>query len=286
MRFAMTATDRYLGVFESFIQAGWTPLKLFTSMGDNRMFQNREVIERAQRLNIPVQLSRIQEGDLRELKNTSCDVLIVASYAWRIVGWEQYLPYAVNFHPSPLPYGRGPYPAVRAILDRWEYWGMSCHQVAPEFDSGNLLGRECFPMDAAECHESLDLKLQLAGSKLAKTVANDFVSLWDGAAPQGSDGSYWSLFTDADRTLDFKQPVEDILRRARAFGEHECFAMVNDARLFIRRIVAWRETHDQTPGRVVLNNGLRFVVAALDGYVGILEWSLVAPGFIVGRNGR
>jgi methionyl-tRNA formyltransferase len=285
MRFAICTTDRYLGVLNAFLNAGWQPLKLFTLPVDNRMFQNRVVINRAEKLGLPIQISRLREADLQELKDLGCDVLIVASYTWRILDWERFVPHAINFHPSPLPQGRGPYPVVRAIIDNWDHWGVSCHKLAPEFDSGDLLDQEHFPLSSDECHESLDLKVQMAATKLAQRVSQNFSKLWTQAWPQG-EGSYFRMFGDGDRTLDFHQPVADILRRARAFGEHECFALVNDARVFVRRAVGWPESHDYPPGQLVVSTALRMVIAAKDGYIGLLEWSLVAPDFLIGKTGR
>ena len=106
------------------------------------------------------------------------------------------------------------------MLEAWDHWGITCHKLAREFDTGDILAKVEFPLGPDECHESLDLKLQLAAQRLALQVATNFEPLWHAATPQG-EGSYWKLFTEADRTLDFKQPVTEILRRARAFGERE-----------------------------------------------------------------
>ena len=43
-RFAITATDRYLGVFKAFVEAGWAPVKLFTAPTDDRLFHNKATI--------------------------------------------------------------------------------------------------------------------------------------------------------------------------------------------------------------------------------------------------
>jgi len=58
MRFAITVSDRYLGVFDALLKAGWEPIRLFTSPADGRMFRNGASIERAQARKIGIQLSR------------------------------------------------------------------------------------------------------------------------------------------------------------------------------------------------------------------------------------
>ncbi|HXR20026.1 MAG TPA: hypothetical protein VN757_08850 [Steroidobacteraceae bacterium] len=54
MRFAITATDRYLGILETLVERGWSPLKIFTTAVDNRVHPNSALIEFAQRLSADV----------------------------------------------------------------------------------------------------------------------------------------------------------------------------------------------------------------------------------------
>lgn len=276
MRFAITAVDRYLGVFEAFIAAGWTPVKLFTAPLDNRTEHNQRVIALAQRLGIDVQISRLNERDLEDLAMRGCEVLVVASYNWRIPDWQPYLRYAINFHPSPLPEGRGPYPAVRAILEGRRYWAMSCHKIEAQFDSGDILAQDLFPLEEFECHDSLDLKLQMSAGRLAGRVAADLPALWAAAVPQG-EGSYWPRWREEDRYIDFATPVQAIERHVRAYQCVEALARVNGVLLYVRRVAVWQEAHAQVPGELVFSSGQKLVVAALDGYVALLEWSVIAP---------
>jgi methionyl-tRNA formyltransferase len=276
MRFAITATDRYLNVFQSFVERGWTPLKVFTGEVDNRVHRNTALLEYARRSNLEVQISRLTEANLRELADVGCDVLVVASYAWRICDWRPYLKYAVNFHPAPLPHGRGPYPLPAAILERATTWGISCHKLEHEFDSGDVLKTALVPLSPAEDHDSLDLRLQMAAKRLTLDVADHFAEYWEAATPQTAS-SYYPKWSEAERRLDFAQTVEHILRRISAFGPLECLANLNKATFFVRRAVGWTEAHATPPGTVVHVNGLALVVAVADGYIGLTEWSLIRP---------
>ncbi|MEF9440539.1 hypothetical protein OWT26_09925 [Burkholderia sp. 1A5] len=109
MRFAFAGFDRWRVVFDAFVAAGWEPVALYSIPVDNRLDFNSELVECADKLRIPVQLSRIDEDDLRWLAERQCEALIVAGYNWKIPAWQPYLRHAANFHPSPLPDGRGPY---------------------------------------------------------------------------------------------------------------------------------------------------------------------------------
>ena len=281
MRFAVTATDRYLNIFQTLVERGWTPVKVFTGKVDGRIHRNTAVLDYAQRLKLEVQISPLTDANLRELHDLGCEALVVASYEWRIGAWRPHLKYAVNFHPAPLPRGRGPYPVPGAILEGAATWGIACHKVEHEFDSGDVLRTVEFPLSVMEDHDSLDLRLQLAAKQLTADVAAHFVDYWNAATPQVG-GSYHSKWTDVERRLDFSQTVEKILRQVRAFGPLECIAILGKATLFVRRAIGWTEAHSVPPGTVVHANSLSLVVAVADGYIGLTEWNLINPDAVTG----
>jgi len=274
MRFAITGCDRYLNIFEAFLHAGWEPVKLFSVPASNLLDANNRIVKLAERRGVDVQMTRMQDTDLAELGERGCDALIVASYNWRIGDWSPHLKYAVNFHPSPLPIGRGPYPAVRAILEDRRTWGLTCHKLAADFDSGDILCAEDFALHDQECHESLNLKLQMASGRLARQVAENLPVLWEQATPQGS-GEYWPLFTSRDRTVDFSQTVATILRQLRAFGTLQCFGFANEEPIYIQRAIGWPEAHGNRPNAVVHVDNHTLIIAAKDGYIALLEWGLI-----------
>jgi methionyl-tRNA formyltransferase len=284
VRFAFTGVDRNLSVLEGLVGAGWRLAKLFTTPARGPLNMHAAIVDRAIALGAPVQLSKLQDDDLGDLGAGGCEVLVCGSYNWRIGDWRPHLPYAVNFHGSPLPEARGPYPAFQAILEGRSTWGVACHKLEPAFDSGDILAAEPFPLAPTECHESLDLKTQMAFTRLSGRVAKDFVALWAQATPQ-QGGSYWKLTTDADRALDFTTSVDNLMRRVRAFGLTETIAHVNGRTVYVRRAVGWSEAHAHAPGTVVHADGRRTVVAVLDGYIGLLEWSPI-PLVAVDAVGR
>jgi len=284
-RFALTASDRYLGVFKAFIDCGWEPVKLFSAPISSPMAANTQVIELAQQHKIPIQLSRMDDRNLAELADLGCELLVLASYQWRVGDWSRHLPRAINFHPAPLPGYRGPYPLVQGLLDRAPFWGMTCHKVAGDFDSGDILAERRFAVDAYECHESLDLKTQLVGRVLALDVAKNLDALWDAAQPQGP-GRYVQNWTDADREIDFSRSVEDIALQLRAFGDFECLATVNGVRFFVRRALCWPVAHTLAPGTLVYIDGTRYVVACRDGFMALLQWSMLPAGVRVDSSLR
>jgi methionyl-tRNA formyltransferase len=219
------------------------------------------------------------------LTDRGCDVLVVASYEWRIGDWRPHLKYAVNFHPAPLPRGRGAYPLPAAILEEAATWGLSCHKVEHEFDSGDVLRTVELPLADSEDHDSLDLRLQLAARPFAADIADHFVEYWNAARPQVG-GTYYPKWGEAERRLDFSQSVAQILRRVRAFGPIECLAHLNNTTLYVRRAVGWTEAHKLPPGTVAHVNHLTFVVAVADGYIALTQWSLLNPDIVTGTPRR
>ncbi|MFZ6862212.1 formyltransferase family protein [Undibacterium sp. Ji67W] len=273
MRFAFAGCDRNLKLFEMLMQAGWQPVKLFSVPEVNLLSSNKALVALAQLKKIPIQLSRVNEHELAALKDLSCDMLVVGSYNWRIPDWRDSLSFAINFHPAPLPLGRGPYPQVKAILDQHPRWAVTCHKIEHEFDTGAILDSENFTLDEYDTHESLSIKLQMAEGRLGLRVALNFMHLWQTANEQ-TEGEYWPLFKDEDRTLDVNQSAHIIKKQLRAFGFLECIAHVNQKRLFVKAGYAWEEPHTYQAGQVVQTSGLTLVIACKDGYIALTDWYL------------
>lgn len=265
-------------MLETFLKAGWQLEKLFVSPS-NWLYDNKQVIARALELGASIQYSPICDRDLADLGSRGCSALAVACYQWKVPEWGAHIKYAINFHPSPLPDGRGPYSMIRAILEEHTSWAVTCRRISQKFDQGDILDAENFSLAPDENHETLNLKIQLAASRLVRHIANRIESSWNSALPQGT-GSYWPLWIDRDRTMDFAQPVNAILRQIRAFGNLECLAAINSTTIFVHRAHGWQEPHSARQGDLAHSSNLAMVVAALDGFVAITEWSLVAPGTI------
>ncbi|KMO28885.1 methionyl-tRNA formyltransferase [Methylobacterium aquaticum] len=288
MKFAFAGIDFLGGVFEALAAAGWQPIKLFSRPCDGIYDQNDGVVALARKHRVPIQLSRIRVADLEALsaEHGRDWTLVVAGYPWLITGWPGRVRYALNIHPSPLPDGRGPYPLFRAILESYESWGVTAHVLAEGgFDIGDILAQDVFPISGTETHETLLARCQMAAMRLARgPIARDLPALWRKAEPQG-DGAYWPRVTDLDRSLDFRQPVDTILRRIRAFGAIETLARINDNRIFVQEASGWMEGHRHPPGTVVHSYRRQILVAARDGYVHITRWSPI-PLADAGNTGR
>ncbi len=277
MRFAFAGIDFLGDVFETFLARGWEPVKLFSRPCDSIYDFNDVTLSRARSLRLPVQMSRILPADLAGLKAMGCEALVVAGYPWLITGWERHIPYAINFHPSPLPLGRGPYPLFQAILDSLSGWGMTVHALEPAFDTGAIVAQKRFALSQAESHDTLLSKCQMAAKELAAEIALDLPRLWTEAKPQGP-GTYWPRVTQAQRTVSWSSGVQDVLRTIRAFGSIEAFAQIESRYVYVWEASGWEEPHRYRPGTLVHRHRKQMVVAVRDGFVQISGWSPYAPG--------
>jgi methionyl-tRNA formyltransferase len=272
MRFAFAGIDFLGDVFQALVDEGWEPVKLFTRPCDSLYDFNDVTVGLARSLRLPIQSSRIRPSDLVDLKQLGCDALVVAGYPWLIKDWETQLPYGINFHPSPLPIARGPYPLFQAILDEWKEWGMTAHALAPAFDTGAIVAQERFALSPVETHDTLLAKCQMAAKNLATVLAADLPRLWAEAQPQ-SGGSYWPRITERRRTLDWMKDVDAILRTVRAFGSIESIAQVSGKRVYLWEASGWTEAHRYRPGTLVHKHRRHLVMAARDGFVQLTGWS-------------
>jgi methionyl-tRNA formyltransferase len=122
----------------------------------------------------------------------------------------------LNFHPAPLPDLRGLGGYNVAILEGLREWGVSCHFVDAEFDTGDLVEVERFRLDPdAATALSLDIESQerlfgLFGRVLEKVLAGEELP----RTPQGG-GRY--VAREEFEALRRVRPGDDVGRKLRAF---------------------------------------------------------------------
>jgi len=125
---------------------------------------------------------------------------------------------AVNYHPAPLPEYRGVGGYNFAILNGERTYGVSAHYIDSTIDTGELIARHDFPIDAErETAYSLYHKSQRALLDLFFEVMPLFEVGCPPGTPQG-EGRYYTReeFEAAKAIGPGSDPVE-IDRRARAF---------------------------------------------------------------------
>jgi len=219
MKIAYLGIDLLKPVLDALLLEGCQVLKLFTCPVDNVTERNTAVIRAAEERGIPYTLDRVTAADLKELAEKSCELLVCAGYYYRAPITDAFP--MVNFHPTPLPIGRGSWPMPRLILERAELGGVTAHKMAKEFDTGEILLQERFSLDEREDHRTYMEKVYERVPIMVRQLARDLPRVLENARPQGA-GEYWPLPAEKDWTVtpDMEAAQADLILRA--FYGYEC----------------------------------------------------------------
>ena len=219
MKTAYLGIDLLKPVLDALLREDCQILKLFTCPVDNVTEFNTAVIRTAQARGIPHTLERITAADLEELAAQGCELLVCAGYYYRAPITDAFP--MVNFHPTPLPLGRGSWPMPRLILEGAACGGVTAHRMAADFDTGDILLRERFPLDPREDHQTYMEKVYEKAPSMVRRLVRSLPEVLEAAQPQG-EGEYWPRPTEADWTVtpDMDAARADLILRA--FYGYEC----------------------------------------------------------------
>jgi methionyl-tRNA formyltransferase len=125
----------------------------------------------------------------------------------------------LNFHPAPLPDMRGLGGYNVAILEDWPEWGVSAHFVDGEFDTGDVVRVDRFPIDRArETALSLDFRSQARLLELFRWAADELAAGRELPRSTQAAGRYVTREEfEALRAVRLDDPPELTARRIRAF---------------------------------------------------------------------
>ena len=122
----------------------------------------------------------------------------------------------LNFHPAPLPDIRGLGGYNVAVVEGMSEWGASCHFMDAEFDTGDLVEVERFPIDAdADTAFSLDLRSQERLYELFKRVMRRALAGEELPREPQATGRY--VDREEFESLRRVRPGDDVERKLRAF---------------------------------------------------------------------
>lgn len=219
MKVAYLGIDLLKPALDALLDEGCRVLKLFTCRVDNVTEFNTAVIHTAQERGIPYTLDRITAADLAQLAREGCQLLVCAGYYYRVPVTNAFP--MVNFHPTPLPAGRGSWPMPRLILEGAGLGGVTAHKMAADFDTGDILLQETFPLDGREDHRTYMEKVYQAIPGMVRALVSDLPGVLAAARPQGA-GEYWPLPSEEDWTVtpDMNAARADLILRA--FYGYEC----------------------------------------------------------------
>lgn len=219
MKIAYLGIDLLHPVLRSLLDGGCEILKIFTCQTDNVTEFNTEVIRTAKENGIPYTKKRITDLDIKALSGAGCGLLVCAGYYHRIPVREDFP--MVNFHPAPLPLGRGAWPMPWIILKKIDVGGITVHKITEKLDAGDILLQETFPVDPKETLVTYMDKVSVRIPAMVERLLKDFPALWENARPQG-EGVYWEPPASARWTVRAQMSAAEADTILRAFYGYEC----------------------------------------------------------------
>jgi methionyl-tRNA formyltransferase len=122
----------------------------------------------------------------------------------------------LNFHPAPLPDMRGVGGYNLAILEGRPDWGVSCHFVDEQLDTGDLVAVERFPIDA---DTATALSLDIVSQERLLSLFEDVIAraLRGERLPREPQGAGRYVSREEMESLRRVRPGADLARALRAF---------------------------------------------------------------------
>ena len=126
----------------------------------------------------------------------------------------------VGFHPTLLPFGRGPAPIINSILHGVRDSGVTMFYMDEGIDSGDIIGQEEFFIDEDDHADDVYAKVIAAGKVLVRRHLHE---LAEGTAPRRRqrerDVFYFPKVTVEKNMIDLEaESFEEIYRKVRAFS--------------------------------------------------------------------
>lgn len=146
------------------------------------------------------------------------DVMVVAAYGLILPQVVLDMPHygCLNIHASLLPRWRGAAPIQRALLAGDAETGVCIMQMEAGLDTGPVLLREAFAIDAVETTATLHDKLAACGARL---IVEALAGLPLPAEAQGEAGvTYAHKIEKAEALIDWSKSAQQIDRHVRAFN--------------------------------------------------------------------
>jgi methionyl-tRNA formyltransferase len=181
------------------------------------------VADAARSLDLPLlEVDRIRDGGgFDALDALEPDALVVVAYGEILTPDVLDIPRlgAVNVHFSLLPRWRGAAPVQRTLLEGDEVTGVTVMLMDEGMDTGPVLARVETEIESEEDAGSLGARLAEMGAPL---LVETLRGLDDGTVePRSQDhnaATYAAKLLPEERTIDWAQPADAIVRKVRAFA--------------------------------------------------------------------
>jgi methionyl-tRNA formyltransferase len=266
MKIAYFGKDIFFSCMQLLIQSGHEIITLFSNTPESNEYDfTQNVSKQAELLGIPIRRSYPTKEDIKHLEQKGCDMLLSAGYPYKIPEWQGTgIRYGINIHPSLLPEGAGPMPLPFIITKGLKKSGVTLHELSPEWDAGNIILQESFPLFGSENIEDLLTKKQRLAVFLLRRFLESPEIYWMNSTPQiRQDEQYWPMPNTGEFVVDYTQELEIISRCMRA---HRYINPAGDIE-FISNVYFWEHLHNFAPGTILLQDDGINLIAAQKGLI-------------------
>ena len=248
--------------------------------GRGKKLQPSPVKKLALEHDIPVfqPLNFKQEGSIEELEALNADIMIVVAYGLL-------LPLAVleapkmgclNVHASILPRWRGAAPIQRAIQAGDRETGITIMQMDVGLDTGDMLSKTTFDIQADETGGSLHDRLLAKGPKaLLQTLT--LLQAGEAEAEKQDDtlANYAHKLSKEEALINWSLPAKQIELNVRAFNPFPCaYTLLGDQRIKVWQAIALEEPTTLLPGTIARVSTEGVDIATSTGLVRLLNVQL------------
>lgn len=217
---------------------------------------------------IPIIEGRLTDSSIEVFNSSRIDLIISAAYFYKIPIDLLKVRYAVNIHPSLLPFGRGGNPLPYFVGEHPDKCGVSIHELTSVMDGGPLLIQEAIECGNGESVDELYLKIASVATRLLNTFIYNIQALFIQKKPQ-EEGSWWPEHTSQERTLvAHRARIRDVTQLHRKFGMFGIYLKLQDGSFIEATKVTSSEcSHNFLPGTVIGQVKGGYIVALCDGLV-------------------
>lgn len=215
-----------VGGLEHLLATGWDVAAVVAPGADERAAEGQRLDLAAERAGLPLMSDDDLYAALADPAGAQVDLTGVDG-VFSFLFWKRIrLPLielgrlgCLNFHPAPLPDMRGLGGYNVAILEDWPEWGVSAHYVDAEFDTGDVVRVDRFPIDRErETALSLDFRSQAKLLDLFRWTADELAAGRELPRTAQGDGRYVTREEfEALRAVRLDDPPDLTARRIRAY---------------------------------------------------------------------
>jgi methionyl-tRNA formyltransferase len=215
-----------VGGLEHLLATGWEVVAVVAPAADERAAEVQRLDLAAERAGLPLVSDDDLYAAIEDPAGATVELTEIDA-VFSFLFWKRIRPPLIelgtqgclNFHPAPLPEMRGIGGYNVAILEDWLEWGVSAHFVDAEFDTGDVVRVDRFPIDRErETALSLDFRSQRRLLELFRWTADELVA---GRTlprePQGTGRYVTREEFERLRAVRFDDPPELTARRIRAY---------------------------------------------------------------------